>query len=121
MKNLLILTLVLLGSMVSLSFSNSNPIETKHDKKESGCNCNNIITESSYKCTCGGELSLSYTTCFNWVRCPLKCKNEWLYIGGNRVKCTGCTPKQNGNGRGSVKEFYPCHVCKACGKRYVFD
>lgn len=120
MKKIFILTLAILGSMVFLSFS-SNHLETKHAKEESGCNCNNVITESDNKCTCGGDLFLSYTTCFNWVRCPLKCKNGWLYIGKTREKCTGCTPQQNGNGRGSVKEFYPCHVCKECGKKYVFN
>lgn len=120
MKKIFILTLAILGSMVFLSFS-SNHLETKYAKEESGCNCNNVITESDNKCTCGGDLFLSYTTCFNWVRCPLKCKNGWLYIGKTREKCTGCTPQQNGNGRGSVKEFYPCHVCKECGKKYVFN
>lgn len=118
MKKILISTLVLFSSMAFLSFSD-NDVEIKHSKKESGCNCNNTITASDYQCTCGGDLYLSYTTCFNWVRCPLKCKNGWLYIGGKSVKCTGCTPKQNGNGRGSVKEFYACHICKICGKRYV--
>lgn len=71
------------------------------------------------KCVCGGNLKLNYKVFIKWVPCPLKCENGRIKVNGKYEKCTGCTPRQDGDGHGKVRHYEPRYVCESCGKKYT--
>ncbi|WP_418535482.1 hypothetical protein [Odoribacter laneus] len=135
MKKMLFLSFIVCSVFVFSSFMMGNDIIRKEDSKKhlgnSDCpgakEMNSFMTgdccELFYgmkdgKCACGGNLRLNYKAFFKWVRCPLQCENGKIKVNGKYEKCTGCTPSQDGDGHGKVKQFETGYVCDKCGKKY---